>query len=358
MDLPNKLINSVSEVVNQSDKGLIEQADDALNLADKASEVTPVEIVKSVVSEATSAVKTKAKNTISKAKPSFWDQVVVIGKSESKRIRVFVAGAYTFFLTKDSSGVERLDRKQRELVYGERVPANPYRVVGVVDGFEVPHGGLTIFGGSDSAKSPLVAYFTEKLGGEIFEMGEPTGGSSWSELPIVDDILRCEKVAVGVDSVKNFIARLGGNAMSSGISREAYNALSEWSSAFAEKDRTIITSLNISTDKESTVTETTEAVRSSGMCYLLAIANNEYIFETRCGRRMPRASGRLKIEWEGPGVIRRLHVTYNGFRPSEIARVEVDSIREGQMVLIEDKPIVIKTLDPAVVRTAISRFIK
>lgn len=353
MKLPKKLIESVGSVVNNSsENGLAEEIAEAVMLADEVSTTNPVSTAEGVVDAIAPS------SHAGKKSQTFWDQVKVIGLTSDKLIRVFVAGSFHYFLTADHEGVKRLDRRQRDFVYGVRAPANPYQIVGTVDGFEVPHGGLTIFGGSDSAKSPLVAYFTETLNGEIFEMGEPTGGSSWSEISVIDDILRCENSVIGIDSVKNFIARLGGNAMSSGISREAYNSLSEWSSAFAEKDRTIITSLNISTDKESTVTETTEAVRSSGMCYLLSTGANEYIFETRCGRRMPRASGRVRIEWAGPGVIKKLHVTYNGFKPSEIANVLPQTVKDGDVIETGSKSIVIKTLDPAVIRTAISRFIK
>lgn len=171
-------------------------------------------------------------------------------------------------------------------------------VTATIDGIPLPVGVVVIFGGTNSAKSPLASYIAREAKGELFRYGEPLPGYSRDLGALLKQVFMSENRLVVIDSVKNLVGRIDGGLMSSGLSREFFAMMSDWSSYFSELGQTVVVVVNANVDPRhpelvSIVTEglwsnTNGVIHSDGGVLKWAM---------RTGDAMPRLEGQAKIAW-------------------------------------------------------------
>lgn len=222
------------------------------------------------------------------------------------RPQVSVAlGNMSYGLMADGSVVE---------LAGKRVYAHPagfetqneLQVVAVVDGIPIVSGVNVIFGGADASKSPVLRYIADKTQAAMIRFGEPLPGYTRETGELARQLLSATTNVICVDSVKNLIGRLAGNAMTSGISREVFAMLSDWSSFFAERGQAVVTIINVSTGDEKALAMTIEALRSNTNATWCSRTDGTIEWQHRTGEGRKRNSGEATVVWQGDGVVKTL----------------------------------------------------
>lgn len=191
----------------------------------------------------------------------------------------------------------------------------------VVDGMPFPKGVCTIFGGADTAKTPLLHYLMRRTGGTHVRYGEPLPGYYRSEQLAAAAIMNAPGTIIGLDSLKNLVGRLSGGLMEAGVSRELFPMLSDWSSYFAERGQTLITIINASSSSDRVESMMVEALKSNVTMLIHAKPDGRLEWLARRGSGMKRRTGVHRIEWEGDGKIRAL------INNSESSREPASSLR-------------------------------
>lgn len=197
---------------------------------------------------------------------------------------------------------------------GKRVYAHPegfeiqkeLKLVAVVDGIPLVAGVNVIFGGADASKSPVLRHIAAHTPSTMIRFGEPLPGYVRETDALAKALLSSTTPVICLDSIKNLVGRLAGNAMTSGVSREVFAMLSDWSSFFAERGQAVVTIINVSTDDEKALNMTVEALRTNTNATWRSARNGMIEWQHRTGEGRIRNSGTVQIVWQGDGVVRAL----------------------------------------------------
>lgn len=229
---------------------------------------------------------------------------------EAERVhRALAIGEVSYVLTKKDDPTVTVVKKDR--IYGstDHSAASYGELLtnGNLDGIPVPAGVVSIFGGANSGKSPLASYIANKLGGKMVRYGEPLPGYFRDVSQAVHAILSADEQVVVLDSTKNLVGRIDGGLMASGVSREFFAMLSDWSSYFAELGQTVIVVVNATVKDASLVQMVVEGLYSNTTGIIHA-ADSTLTWAMRAGSGKQRSEGTSKIIWAGDGKIQRLQM--------------------------------------------------
>lgn len=194
---------------------------------------------------------------------------------------------------------------KRELDYEDGV----LRTIVTIDGIPIVEGTNIIFGDADTGKSALLKYIAQKAGSKPIRAGEPYPGYLRSTSELAAAMLNSEDSVLCVDSFKNVVIRLPGNATIGGLSKEFYATLSDLSSYFAERGQALVTVVNVGSSREDVIAESLQNIRSSatGFWHMHADGSVEWLIRVAEGQK--RRAGRATIKWKGDGVIEKLELT-------------------------------------------------
>lgn len=232
-------------------------------------------------------------------------EAVVGLPTEPKMVRSMAFGKVSIFI--DDQGQVGM---KSGMVYDDVVI--PPEAVGVledsavVDGIPFPKGVCVIFGGADTAKTPLLHYVLKRTGGDHIRYGEPLPGYFRSEQAAAAAIMTSDNSIIGLDSLKNLVGRLSGGLMDAGVSRELFPMLSDWSSYFAEHGQTLVTIVNASSSAQRVEDMMVEALKSNVTMIIHAKPDGRLDWVARRGSGLRRRTGQHRIEWAGDGEISRL----------------------------------------------------
>lgn len=177
----------------------------------------------------------------------------------------------------------------------------------VLNDIPLPTGVIALFGGANSSKSPLAHYICAKADGKLIRYGEPLPGYHRDFRLAVNEMFTTDKKVIVLDSVKNLIGRIEGGLMTTGISREFFAMLSDWSSYFAELGKTLVVIINATTKDENVLDMVVEGLFSNTTGVLYS-RKGSIEWKMRAGSGKQRREGEHTIIWQGDGVISRLQV--------------------------------------------------
>lgn len=199
------------------------------------------------------------------------------------------------------------------------VPANK-----TVDGVVIPCGAVLIIGAGGAGKTPL-AHALAMAGREQFQLiaaGEPMAGYLSDEFSIASEfassLVRGPDVVF--DSVKDRLSE-GGNAMKSGLSRQALVALSQWSARACEMGVSVYIPVNPSVPDPEVVNLLVEASNSNATCTITLESHTDsksvwQVFR-RSGEGLPRSRGRIEMIFDADGMPSVRGVTSGAAKPEE-----------------------------------------
>lgn len=203
-------------------------------------------------------------------------------------------------------------RPGRHYVYPKSAKiANDLVTVATIDGIPFPSGGCVVLGPANVGKSPLLKYIQSHVKtSELIRFGEPLPGYLVNDADLAAAMLFSPSDMLLIDSFKNLAGRLSGGLFGTGLSREVFYQLQDWSSYFATMGRCFVTPLNISTENVDAVHMTVEALKSNCTMVITLSEDGSFTWLARTGENQPRSLGTGSIEWfpKGQGGIKRLKV--------------------------------------------------
>lgn len=189
-----------------------------------------------------------------------------------------------------------------------RVGCSP--VVAEHDGHRYASGMMIVTGPGNAGKTPLVHALGEAIAGDepyaTIRFGEPLSGYNTDFDEFIREIAYAiiHYRVIVVDSLKNVIGAAGGNATSGGISRGAFDLLSDLGAVAASRGCVIIASLNPTSNDARIVELVQEAARSNSTS--LAIASQtegEWTILTRTGEGLQRLTHTLRTHYGDYSVL-------------------------------------------------------
>lgn len=181
-------------------------------------------------------------------------------------------------------------------------------VTTTVDGIPLPVGVVVIFGGTNSAKSPLASYLVKRGQGKLLRYGEPLPGYSRDLKELIYRVFTAEERLIAIDSMKNLVGRIDGGLMKTGLSREFFAMMSDWSSYFSELGQTILVIVNANVDpRQPELVNTVIEGLWSNTNGVIHSEGGVLKWTMRVGDAMPRAEGQAKIVWSSnrhEGIVR------------------------------------------------------
>lgn len=213
---------------------------------------------------------------------------------------------------------------------GDLVGCSP--VVSEFGGFRYASGMMIVTGRGNSGKTPLIHALGAEMAGEegyaTIRFGEPLSGYNTDFDLFISEVayaLLHHRVIV-IDSLKNVIGAAGGNATSGGISRGAFDLLSDLGSLAASRGCVVIASLNPTSNDAKIVELVNEAVRSNSTSLAIAMEReNEWQILTRTGEGLQRLTHTLHTEYADHSVLRILKTEDRGSstRSTKIGQVVI-----------------------------------
>lgn len=168
-----------------------------------------------------------------------------------------------------------------------------------VSGLTLRSGVCAIVGGGGVGKTPLAHALAAAAGRyAVVRFSEPFAGyltNSDEAAFQLAHALVAER-AVVFDSAKDILAG-GGNAMKSGLSRDALSTLSSWSIAAANAGCTLFVPVNPSTSDEETRRVLVEALRSNVSAVMYSNGREDWEYSCRTREGGMRTEGSLKAIW-------------------------------------------------------------
>lgn len=262
------------------------------------------------------------------------------------------------------------DDGRTEFLRGRRVYTMPSAVstraeledTVVVSGIPIPAGMTVIFGGADEGKSPLLRFISREAAKLVpttsICFGEPFPGYLRDTESLARAIVSA--VAQGdmprmitVDSFKNIVGRIGGNATKGGMSRELFPWFSDMSSFLAEAGVSMVTVLNISSAQRAVIDEAVEGLNSNCTA-TWQLESGRIEWQARVGEGKRRRSGSAVITWGGDGLIDRLHHLHNG-RDDQIGWAPVTGVNDE---MGSENVIRVGDIDPTDMHRAVSRLVR
>lgn len=262
------------------------------------------------------------------------------------------------------------DDGHAEFLRGRRVYTMPPSVtprpdledVTAVCGIPIPAGMTVIFGGADEGKSPLLRFISREAAKSVpttnIRFGEPFPGYIRDTESLARAIVTA--VAQGdmprvitVDSFKNIVGRIGGNATKGGMSRELFPWFSDMSSYLAEAGVSMVTVLNISSAQRAVIDEAIEGLNSNCTA-TWQLESGRIEWQARVGEGKRRRNGSAIITWGGDGLIDRLHHLQSG-RDDQIGWGPVTGANDA---MGSEHTIRVGEIDPTDMNRAVSRLVR
>lgn len=230
------------------------------------------------------------------------------------RVGAFAIGNDSYQIMSDGSCTFLRGRR----VYAMPLAVSPrasLEVIAEINGIPIPSGLTVIFGGADEGKTPILRHVgrvaAEQVSTTNIRYGEPLPGYLRDTESLASAIIQA--VASGdaprlitVDSFKNIVGRLGGNATKGGLSRELFPWFSDVSSYLAEAGVAMVTVLNVSSAQRAVIDEVIEGL-ASNCTSTWQVENGHINWQARVGEGRRRRTGSSVITWGGDGLIDRLH---------------------------------------------------
>lgn len=215
-------------------------------------------------------------------------------------------------------------------LHGDDIGCSP--VVAEFGGHRYAAGMMIVTGRGNSGKTPLVHALGAELAGydeyATIRFGEPLSGYNTDFDLFVEEVANAilNFRVVVIDSLKNVIGAAGGNTTSGGISRGAFDLLSDLGALAASRGCVVIASLNPTSNDPRIVELVNEAARSNSTS--LAIASdrdNEWQILTRTGEGLQRLTHTLVTEYGDHSVLKIVKgsASGNGARSSKIGQVVI-----------------------------------
>lgn len=172
--------------------------------------------------------------------------------------------------------------------------------VAEVDNVRYGAGLAVIAGRGDVGKTPFVHAFGDHLAGDsgyaVVRFGEPLSGYDSNFESFVRDIAEAmlkHKIIV-IDSLKDVIASIGGNATTGGFSRGAFQLLSDLGSMATTRGCMVMASVNPTSNDDKLVDLLNEVSRSNATTLVVADpALNQWNVITRTGEGLQRVNNVL-----------------------------------------------------------------
>lgn len=210
---------------------------------------------------------------------------------------------------------------------GELVGCSP--VVAEFDGHRYASGMVIVTGKGNSGKTPLVHALGEALGGKdkyaTVRFGEPLSGYNTDFNVFVDDVARAmlQHRVIVIDSLKNVIGAAGGNTTSGGISRGAFDLLSDLGAMAASRGCVVIASLNPTSNDDKIVELVKEASRSNSTSLVISTdVEGEWQVLTRTGEGLQRLTHSLQTSY-GEHSVLSIHTSkQRGGKPSSARAIQ------------------------------------
>lgn len=181
---------------------------------------------------------------------------------------------------------------------GDSIADRTLKVTTTIDGIPLPVGVVVIFGGTNSAKSPLASYLVKQGKGKLLRYGEPLPGYSRDLTVLLQRVFAAEESLIAIDSMKNLVGRIDGGLMKTGLSREFFAMMSDWSSYFSELGQTILVIVNANVDpRQPELVNTVIEGLWSNTNGVIHSEGGILKWTMRVGDAMPRIEGQAKIAW-------------------------------------------------------------
>lgn len=219
--------------------------------------------------------------------------------------------AYSKDNTTSISNVEHLPAEIKPYVNED-----PYRLRKILrqeHGINMPAGVGVVLGPADTRKTPLIKSLGEAcekqngVGSFVFiRYGEPLAGYFTREVDVADAMMKAildpKVMLIGIDSIKDILADIGGGLMARGVPRKVFKMLSQWGAVAASLGKLIIVPLNISTDDANALAEVESAVHSNTTVALVAQSTaGVFNVSSRTGEGKMRERTSITIDFNDEG---------------------------------------------------------
>lgn len=182
----------------------------------------------------------------------------------------------------------------------------------------IPCGVVLVVGAADTAKTPLALSLAASQGMyQHIRHGEPLAGYASSEEDLARDLFFAvasypEIATVVLDSLKDQLITAPGGAMTSGLSRGIWPALSNLSSVFSDIGKSLIIPINPATVTEGVLDMVIESAKSNVAMVIASEGEGLWATTTRQGEGLRRVNTRIKTSFlpeEGGLVFAKAGVT-------------------------------------------------
>ncbi|ACM91123.1 P4 [Pseudomonas phage phi2954] len=203
--------------------------------------------------------------------------------------------------------------------------------VGEVLGARIGSGVLVAVGKGNSAKTPFAYALAEEIGGEdgyeVIRLGEPLSGYNTdleaATFEIVHAIMNTKVIVL--DSIKDVLGNAAGNATSSGISRGAFQFLSDLGSIAASRGCIIIIPVNPSSSDPKIEDLMIEASKSNAT--MVAVGKDDsWNILGRTGEGLIRTSTVLATSFDPKTLLMTLSGTTTKRTETVASKVAVQTV--------------------------------
>lgn len=176
--------------------------------------------------------------------------------------------------------------------------------VAEVDGVRYGAGLTIVAGRGDVGKTPFVhAYGSLLAGGNdyaVIRFGEPLSGYTTDFDSFVSDLAEAmiTHSVIVIDSLKDVIASVGGNATTGGLSRGAFQLLSDLGSIAATRGCALVASINPTSNDDRIIELVNEAARSNATSLVVNKSDSVWDVVTRTGEGLLRVTHQLFSAYE------------------------------------------------------------
>lgn len=193
---------------------------------------------------------------------------------------------------------------------------------GTVFGARIGSGILVAVGLGDTSKTPFAYALAEELAGDegyyVVRLGEPLSGYTTDLSAATNEIVKAimaHKVIV-IDSIKDVLGTARGNATSSGISRGAYQFISDLGTIAATRGCVIIVPVNPSSSDPRIAEMLVEATKSNATMLAQGEGSTWTIY-SRTGEGLLRTATKFKATFEEGDLVMSLSVPGSNHKPGQ-----------------------------------------
>lgn len=235
---------------------------------------------------------------------------------------------YPFPVTGGLADHPGISPKMREVLIAKGVlpEAGELPIAKVLEGLDCPCGVILVTGSGNSGKTPFAYALAERVckddeqGFGLLRYGEPFAGYLKPEVQAGHELaeLMATHRAVVVDSIKDLLTDMSGQATESGIARKAISMMSRLSMLASEIGCCVIVPINPSSVK-TTVKDLMNEIARSNVAMAAINENDRWALLSRTGEGRMRSEGAATLRFdEGVPALT--------FRGGEAAAAEVGDI--------------------------------